>query len=281
MFPQNVNQKSLIRRLPLPAAILALGLIWCLPARVQAPVEDSNNYILLAQGFLKATYPDLKNKHLVITIISDYSFDLPAGPMRKFELYVGEGKKDRVIGYIGGTTKDSSQNPPVLPGPVYPKQYLATGFNFDETGRLLAFAAEGEAIKGLAVGGEFREAREGHPEWTDAQVLSEFRQKGAQYGPPDKEKLLKNLPVDLLERYLGKLTVESAEFKGINHDALPPGWWSVRIRAKDRQGRQMKYTLLFEPFKGSLMNITVDEPSAAAKRCTPSLHETSDLSVSS
>src|SRR6266571_2115766 len=144
MFAQNVNQKPVIRRLPLHAAILALGLIWCLPARVQAP-EDSKNYILLAQEFLQATYPDLKNKHLVMTIIRDYPFDPPAGPTRKFELYVGEGKKDRVIGYIGGTTKDSPQSPPVPAGPVYSKQYLATGFTFDESGRLLLFAAEGEA----------------------------------------------------------------------------------------------------------------------------------------
>ncbi len=58
MFAQNVNQKSVIRRLPLLAAILALGLIWCLPACVQAPVEDSNNYILLAQLVItRLTFP--------------------------------------------------------------------------------------------------------------------------------------------------------------------------------------------------------------------------------
>jgi hypothetical protein len=252
------NRSKRIRRLLLSVSIPAAILAWCVPALVRVPGSDAQNYVLLAQEFLHASYPNLKDRHLFITIVRDYAFDLPAAPMREFSLYVCEGPKYKILGYMGGYPEGAKSPSPAAPGPVYPKQHLATGFKFDQNGRLLFFSAEGDAVGDLVAGASFREAREAHPEWAEAQVTSEFKRMGAKYGPDDKEQLIKDLPVELLERYLGKLTIESAAFEGADRGELPPGNWFVKIRAQDGQGHEMKYTLLIEPFKGSLLSITPD-----------------------
>jgi hypothetical protein len=253
MFAPDAKRNREIRKALLFVWAPMTILVWSVPARMQAPSSDTRNYVFMAQEFLHSTYPQLNDRHLTITIVGTYAFDLPAEPVRRFSLYVGEGQKDRILGYVGGLAKNSR---PQDLGPIHPKQYLSTGFTFGENGLLLFFGAEGDAVRDPALVAAFGQAWQAHPEWTEQQVTSALKQYGAKYGPANREELLKNLPVDLLERYLGKLTIQSAEFKGFEPKA--PLHWMVKMVAKDVRGVQTNYTLLIDPFKGSLTNLASD-----------------------
>ena len=100
-----------------------------------------------------------------------------------------------------------------------------------------------------------------HPEWNKVQISSALRQAGAHYGPDNQEAFLHSLPLDKVERFLGKLTINSVEFRlarpesGTGAIASPELKWIVRADAELPNGAHPAYVLTFEPFEGKLTDL--------------------------
>jgi hypothetical protein len=142
---------------------------------------------------------------------------------------VGEGPKDFYMGHSGGCAGSvtlppmgwpqelGTPPPPVFSsspqderckeGPIYPKQFLSTGFQFDKNGKLISFGADGSFIDDRKADTEIYETVKTHPQMSYAQVLATIKQHGTKYGPEDKEQFIKNLPLKQLEPFLGKLQI--------------------------------------------------------------------------
>ena len=51
-----------------------------------------------------------------------------------------------------------------------------------------------------------------HAEWSNTQIANALKQAGARFGPDDKEAFVKSLPLNKVERFLGKIKITSVEF---------------------------------------------------------------------
>jgi hypothetical protein len=102
-----------------------------------------------------------------------------------------------------------------------------------------------------------------HPEWSDEQAGEALRQAGAEFGPPIKPLLLKDLPLEALDEFLGKTRLESVGFqvraKNVTaEDGSPDAemLWEVHLSPIGvTKGRITYYWLLFEPFGGKLVSL--------------------------
>jgi hypothetical protein len=90
-------------------------------------------------------------------------------------------------------------------GAVRPYQYLSTAFNFDFKGRLAGFVVR-EPLK-LA---DFWE--NGHPDISDNEDIAAYKEAGAKYALGDRETFRRDLPIEQLQHFLGKLKVLKVKF---------------------------------------------------------------------
>jgi hypothetical protein len=172
---------------------------------------------------------------------------------------VGAGPKDMILGYLAGY---EGAKPPkdYKPGPVYPKQFLMVGFIFDSRGRLTSVAAQGPALGDEGANNALREWAFEHPESRDEKVAVELKRRGAKYSPADKQAFTGNLPVQVLQRFLGKLDIVSVEFYGLDGATILP-MWIVKAKTESSRADHLMYELWFEPFKGDLISIkTIELP---------------------
>lgn len=250
--------------------------------------KASSDFYRFGQEFLRALYPELSEKRYVVSIESAVWYDDLTSPAYVFRLSVGEGPKFLIRkccfgGYISHDVIGLPQPPPPEglppspPAPTVPKkplpstpdvdaqgaihfkQYLSTSFTFDKQGRLKDFNAEGPAVNdGEADKGIF-EIVTAHPEWTDEQVIAAIKENGTKYGPNDKEEFVKNLPLQKLEPFLGKLKVESVEFIPLDARTGISAWndWIVNALAKQKDGTTLKYRMFFDHRDGKLIGLDV------------------------
>lgn len=142
--------------------------------------------------------------------------------------------------------------------PILPQQFINATFAFNNMGHLAVFGSEGPGVGKPEEYERFIETVRSHPEWTDAQANSALLQTGASYGPDAKEKLVKTLPLDELEKFFGKIAVVSSEFEsqyGDHPPRLPLFRWAVTIKVKFPEGSEESYKMYFEPFKGALIEM--------------------------
>jgi hypothetical protein len=226
----------------------------------QQPTASTKNYVLTAQEFLKSMYPNLSGKKRFLTIQTSILYDEPAAQLNQFQLFVGAGPKDQLLGYLGGYM---GEKPPkdYKPGPVYPKQFLTVGFKFDNQGRLLSLAPSGPALGNPDANDAFLTSVEDHPEWSDERLAAALKDEGAKYGPTDKKDFTRNLPIRTLQRFLGKMNILSVEFTGLDRPNILP-MWVVKAKAGPPAANQLTYELWFEPFKGDLIEIRTIPPAA-------------------
>lgn len=276
-----------------------LVIVFCGRVLADTPTQTkaSANFYRFAQEFLRTLYPELTGKRYVVSIESAMSYDDLTSPAYVFRLSVGEGPKFLIKdcclgGYISHDVIGLRQPPPpegmppVPPAPAVPnkplpstpdvdaqgaihfKQYLSTSFTFDKQGRLKDFNAEGPAVNDGEADKRIFEIVTAHPEWTDEQVIAAIKENGTRYGPNDKEEFVKNLPLQKLEPFLGKLKVESVKF--IPSDGPRTGisaWndWTVDALAKQKDGTTLKYRMFFDHRDGKLIGLylipaTPDKP---------------------
>ncbi len=248
-------------RLVISSAVFVLGLALavCLgSAQNQDAPQRIASSIAFERQFLRALYPDLNDKHYVLTISTAINYDDPASPLENFELNIGEGSTDLVIGYLGGYL---GRKPPpgFTPGPIHPKQYLTARFGFRE-GQLQGFRAEGPVVEPQQVRDALFQAIASRPDLTNREANAALKNAGARFGVEDREAFLKSLPTKNLEAFLGKLTIASADLVGPNQNHEPsPFWpdWTVVASVRRPNGAEVKMEMRFEPFDGHLKELYV------------------------
>ncbi|HXL08957.1 MAG TPA: hypothetical protein VN966_01930 [Candidatus Bathyarchaeia archaeon] len=289
------TQNELTKRRNKWQLILPLLLVvLCGPGLADArpPAKISSDFYRFGQEFLRALYPELSGKRYVVSIESAVPYDDPASLAYWFRLSVGEGPKFLIKkccfgGYLNNGVIGLPQPPPppgLPPSPPAPsvakkplpwlqdvdeqgaihfKQYLTTNFTFDKRGRLKDFGAEGPAINDGEADKKIFEIVTAHPEFTDAQVVATLKENGTQYGPNDKEEFTKNLPLQKLEPFLGKLKVDSLTFNPLDeHRTGISSWpdWLVEVSAKQKDGSVLRYQMFFDHRQGKLFGLYVISP---------------------
>lgn len=128
----------------------------------------------------------------------------------------------------------------------------------DIYGRLFRFNIEGELANDKQ-NDDLKKLVASHPEWSEQQAVAVMKEKGARYGPADKDQFLQAIHLEKFEPALGHLQIKSAEFGGLTEDhegnfALLD--WTVRVEGHYPDGAPCAYVLSFEPFKGKLTLLT-------------------------
>jgi hypothetical protein len=225
------------------------------PLWAQEHQDDSQN-LRWAQAFLWTIYPDMKGHRYTMTATTSYPFDTPLEPKGNARVQIGDSAPDTVLGGIMVTTGIVGQDPPkeTKVSRVLPKQFINATFIFTKTGHLAMFASEGPGVGKPEEYERFKETVRSHSEWTDAQADSALLQAGASYGPDAKEKLMKIVPLDQVEKLFGNIAVVSSEFES-GPPRLPLFRWAVSIKVKFPEGSEESYRMYFEPFKGALVEM--------------------------
>jgi len=222
----------------------------------RCPPAPMSDHVRVAESFLRSFYPNLSGKRYTTSIETSKPFDNDTA-ISGFSLYIGEGPKERIIGYLGGYVGDK---PPAghREGPMHPKQFIETGFRFGSDNHLEVFNAQGSAVGNPEVSDPFADLVLSHTDMTDNEVTAALKKAGAKYGPLDKDEFVKDLPIAKLERFLGKLTITSVRFDPLmenrnNVDIWP--LWKVRVKAPRAKGIEYTYEIWFEAFKGDITSI--------------------------
>jgi hypothetical protein len=96
-----------------------------------------------------------------------------------------------------------------------------------------------------------------HPEWSDSQIVTFLKDRGAKYGPGDREAFMKSLNLAAFETLLGKLEVNDVGFQTAAEDHVGDFaelQWVVDALATKQGYATNHYKLLFDPF-GRMVSI--------------------------
>ena len=224
------------------------------PSESQARGRNSNNQVMEARALLRSFYPALQGKHYYLTLETAHPFEDDKDPLAAFELYIGEGRKDFVLAVVGG---HFGEKPPsdYHSGPVYPKQFLKASFYYDKKGNLVDFSSSGDAIGNGVEFDRVYETVQNHPKFGEDEIAALWKQSGAKYGPQNKDAFLKDLPVQKLEQFLGKITDITTQFGPRKEDGSGPPWWGMWIVKAKTKRSGLVYEMVFEPFNGDLISI--------------------------
>ena len=91
-------------------------------------------------------------------------------------------------------------------------------------------------------------------------MVAALKNAGAKYGPGDKDQFIKDLPVQKLQRFLGKLQVLSVTFQPLSEDRFNAHIWPLwQVKAKaDTGSGKLTYEMTFEQFQGELLSVHRD-----------------------
>ena len=246
-----------------PTRWLILGLIvlvaFCPPAYEQDATPVAGRDVAQARDILRTLYPELNDKGYTLSVTTPIDYDHPDESSQYFELNVGDRFKDIILGYIGGYQGEKPKD--FKPGPIHPKQYLTAIFTYQGS-HLRSFSLSGSAVGNPDAMLALREQiRVPEPAITAAEANPALKLSGAKYGLDDKETFVAALPLAKLEPFIGKLSITSVKFGGSDEDdddVRASSWpdWTVLAKAQQRD-RQVSIQMLFEPFKGDLIFLTV------------------------
>jgi hypothetical protein len=208
----------------------------------QAIPQTISNRLAIARDFLRIFYPELSGKGYVLTLQSSLLYDQKSDAFDDIlEISVRDGR------------------PPNPPGVPASQPILSSGFHFDRNGNLASFSAHGSAIGDAVAKAAMAKLEKRDENIPGAELIAAMKRVGALYGPDDKERSEKDLPIASLETFLGKLRVISVEFAPYlekdrsNFNSLME--WEVRVVANRRDGTTATYRLQFEQYKGALVSL--------------------------
>lgn len=247
------------------AFVLLLVPLGIVTGFAQEPMPVTKNYIVWAHEFLRTMYPELSDKKYILTLETAGGYDYPGVPLQPLMVYVGMGPEYQTGRIIAGYDTGPPGKPKPPPegfqfGPEHPKQVLTATFRFDDYDHLVNFSANGTTVHDPEKNRAIDEQVYSHPEMTDAEVAAALKKAGVKYGPEDKEQFIRDLPIDRLERFLGKLRIVSVGFLPLDENRNnASGWplWTVTAEAKRQDGTVATYELRFERFKGDLTGIMI------------------------
>jgi hypothetical protein len=296
--------------------LLVILLTGFLSARAQEPPPVTKNYIVWAQEFLRAMYPDLNGKKYMLTAETPVPYDRPGEPLHWLQLDVGDGYKDYVITASHGCAAEgvmvrqspvpspsNSATAPPAPqkhrepdadgyvgppemsayahkikrledqlsldtrgpcfGPLHPRQFLTVVFSIDPGDHISYVVASGTSLRNPQGETSFAELVYAHPEMTDDEVTAALKKADVKYGPNDKEAFIRDLPIASLERFLGELKITSVGFEPLSKDRdNVETWpqWKVEATAKQSNGTEVRYWMLFHRYRGSLTELHIIPP---------------------
>src|SRR6266436_1303440 len=260
------------------------------PSTAQRRAETADDCLNFEREFLRVFYPELSGKKYAVTFETASSYDNPARDAdRIFLVDIGDGPKYHVLkccfgGTMGGIVwaphlpddKELGPHQP-LPAPppppkvrpekpmnidsqgaVHPYQYLRTVFVFDSQGRLKDFVWEGPVS---AADMRFSDKLALHPEMTDEELIAAYKETGAKYALGDRETFQRDLPINKLEQFLGKLKILRKEFSNTTNDRLDKlrdfGICSVFLQTDDIDGKHLEYEAAFESERGGLVELRI------------------------
>ena len=213
--------------------------------------------IRTAQAFLQDFYPELRNMNLEMYLDARGSFEQPWSYLPRLDVVLGDGPP------CGGRPQGASG---CEQGGFVPEvnQRLGAHFDFFLDGRIQNVSIVSEDLANQRKNDRLRNLVDHHQDWSDAEVVTALGNAGARFGPNQKDAFLKQLPIDLLGKYVGELRMESAEFE-LRHDQ-PGGpiaelYWSVRIKAQASGTSNRACGLEFEPFGGKLIALVCADAS--------------------
>lgn len=276
-----------------PTHVILLALLLLPPFGRAQGSKPSKDNPLTARNFLWDLYPDTRGKNYILTVEGWLHYDQENAQLDAFELYVGEGPQYEVKRPAGGCmgtpppiqlptppelglpssarsqstpSATAGPNPDCQPGPIRYKQALSVHFQFDPQGTLLEFHVLSPGVRQLDQRNKFTEFVLSHGDSTEAELVAALKNAGAKYGPNDKQQFIKDLPIQKLERFLGKLQATSVAFLPLRKDrANADMWpfWQVKAKAETDNG-ELIYELTFEQFQGELVSLHLDQPHSSA-----------------
>jgi len=259
-------------------ALAATSSITASYAAAQSPPKAVANTdrVVWAQNFLRAIYPDLNGKNLVATIETYVQYDKPGKPIDYWQLDVGDGGKD-VIRRLQGCLShpilpgdsqgipaksrdlrapEPPQSSDCKPGPVIGKQYVSTGFGFDDDGTLQYYALRNSGGREIEKLNAFTALVRAHPEYTETEIAETLKKIGAKYGPSDKEALIKSLPLAALEPLMGKVRLMEVQFEPLLENRQNVAFWpewKAKLEVISHSGRKLSYEMTLDRFNGDLI----------------------------
>lgn len=203
--------------------------------------------ILTAQQFTMALFPELDGKGNIMTVRISGTFETAWTHLPPFDLEVWK------------TDPGHPAHIQTMPPPNHEhdeKPLLGAYFSFEPDGAIQSISFAGAQTTFGRENKKLQNLVQSHPEWTTKQAVQALKSAGAKYGPDDLEDFKRAIPVTQLERFLGKLTVKSVEFRSLAEDRV--GWfvrllWEVDVEAQREDGHLVPYSMSFEPFQGKLI----------------------------
>lgn len=219
-------------------------------------VQASNNQdtvLTSARHFLDAAYPELFQKGFFLQMTILQPIDESWRNIRKIQFLI-----DRY-----DPLSERMLNPPFDPKTGRrlspPKNVVCQGqIWFTTDGHLDQFAIADCPVDHGKDNRAIRALVQSHPEWSSAQAFDALNRAGAQYGPANKDALVKAIDLKKYEPFLGQFSVESAEFEGLSepHEgSFAFLHWSVKLEIHLPDGKHDEYSFLFEPFSGKLTQV--------------------------
>jgi hypothetical protein len=225
----------------------------------QSPWAEGPDTFAMFQKFLLVVYPEFKEKggyEFAVSVFGDFKRTDSEKNYTLRLIY------PRISGEQERSGNDAGNQVPCKPDPSTENDsVMESSISFsDYDHRIVMFSNVSDYVNGRKLSRAQDEVHR-HPGWTDEQVSKYLKSIGAQYGPWNKDELIKKIPVTQLEPFLGKLTLTSLQFvvqvpegnvTGGPHTIL---LWQAFVTTHNPDGEEISFSLNFEPFEGKFVRL--------------------------
>jgi hypothetical protein len=206
------------------------------------------------RAFLTSLYPELPTKETHLSITSSEMLAKTWTQLRECQFEVWQ----RPIEWPDWITSTWDERIRLTEFERLP--LMKGDFELDDRGRLVELTVRDSFVVNSGKNADVRAWVGSHWDWNEAQGLQALKNAGPRYGPGEQEAFLKTIPLQVLERFLGKLSIQSAKFDTMfpAHQPVPTAvffQWHVAVQGQRPDEPPVNYVLHFEPFGGTLTQI--------------------------
>jgi len=241
---------SLTRR---PSIAVAVGLTaLLLPLRSafrEQRERSSSTTVLSAQEILRALYPELTGKNYIMSVTTFGSFDMPWTSMPPFNVEIGRMEMGHMEIVGPGKSSEATERHPIV----------TAHFEFGRDNILdeVYFRSPKAALE--IENDRIRKQVDFHQGWTDKEVAEALKEAGAKFGPNQGAELLRVVPLNVLEPFIGSMHIDSTEFR-LRHQQKPRSlaqlYWVIVGHADPGDEHAVEWEILCEPFEGKVFSVT-------------------------